>query len=142
MRAKDPRIRLELTGFIPYDEVARQVASADVGLVPYEASNGTHCAFVAKAVEYLGCGVPVVSTPLENLRRYFADEPAMKFSGMDGASFGDAVLAWLAVPVDERRRLGLAASRRVARDLDWRVVTGNAVRAVEMMAGNPAEAGA
>jgi glycosyltransferase involved in cell wall biosynthesis len=79
---------------------------------------------------------------LENLRRYFADEPAMKFSGMDGASFGDAVLAWLAVPVEERRRLGLAASRRVARDLDWRAVTGNAVRAVETMTGNPAEAGA
>ncbi len=142
VRAMNPGIRLELTGFIPYEEVARQVASADVGLVPYEASNGTHCAFVAKAVEYLGCGVPVVSTPLENLRRYFADEPAMKFSGMDGASFGDAVLAWLAVPVDERRRLGLAASRRVGRDLDWRAVTGNAVQAVETMTGNPAEAGA
>ena len=71
-----------------------------------------------------------------------ADEPAMKFSEMDGASFGDAVLAWLTVPVDERRRLGLAASRRVGRDLDWRTVTGNAVRAVEMMTGNPAEADA
>ena len=127
VRAANPGVRLELTGFVPYAEVARHIAGADVGLVPYEESNGTHCAFVAKAVEYLGCGLPVVSTPLENLRRYFADEPAIRFTGFDGASFGDTILAWLEEPASKRRERGRAASVRVARELDWRVVTGNAV---------------
>jgi glycosyltransferase involved in cell wall biosynthesis len=131
VRANTPRIKLELTGFVPYAEVARQLQSADVGIVPYEESNGTHCAFVAKAVEYLGCGLPVVSTPLENLSRYFADEPAIRFSGFDGGSFADRVLGALAQPAAQRRAIGLAASARVARELDWRVVTGRAVAFTE-----------
>lgn len=131
IRAAVPAARLELTGFVPYAEVARQLQSAAVGIVPYEESRGTHCAFVAKAVEYLGCGLPVVSTPLENLRTYFHDEPAIRFGGFDGESFGAGILAWLARPADERARLGLAASQRVAAQLDWRVIARNAVDFVE-----------
>ena len=40
------------------------------GIVPYEESAGTHCAFVAKVVEYVASGLPAVSTPLESIRRY------------------------------------------------------------------------
>lgn len=127
VRAAVPGTQFETTGFVPYAEVARHLQSADLGIVPYEESNGTHCAFVAKAVEYLGCGLPVVSTPLENLSRYFAAEPAIRFSGFDGVSFADRVLAWLDVPAAQRRERGLAASIRVARELDWRVVTDRAV---------------
>ncbi len=131
VRAANPGVRLELTGFVPYAEVARHLAGADVGIVPYEESNGTHCAFVAKAVEYLGCGLPVVSTPLENLKRYFADEPAIYFADFEGASFGDAILAWLEQPDESRRAIGRTASARVARELDWQVVTGHAVTFAE-----------
>jgi len=131
LRSRAPGLRVETTGFVPYETVAREVASADVGLVPYEESNGTHCAFVAKAVEYLGCGVPVASTPLENLRRYFAREPAIRFSEFDGASFAAAVLAWIETPAAERRRLGLAAAGRVAAELDWVPVTRRALDFVE-----------
>ncbi|MCW5557888.1 MAG: glycosyltransferase family 4 protein [Verrucomicrobiae bacterium] len=131
LRSRTPGLRVETTGFVPYETVAREVASAAVGLVPYEESNGTHCAFVAKAVEYLGCGVPVASTPLENLSRYFAREPAIRFSEFDGASFAAAVLAWVETPAAERRRLGLAAAGRVAAELDWAPVTRRALEFVE-----------
>jgi glycosyltransferase involved in cell wall biosynthesis len=124
VRTRQPGIRLELTGFIPYVEVAQQVQQATVGLVPYEESNGTHCAFVAKAVEYLGCGVPVASTPLENLQRYFGHELAVRFSPtFDGAGLAAVVLAWLETPDADRQRWGQAASERVAQELDWSVVT-------------------
>lgn len=129
-----PAVKLELPGFVPYAEVARQLQSADVGIVPYEESNGTHCAFVAKAVEYLGCGLAVVSTPLENLSRYFAGEPALRFSQFDGESFGHELLAVLDTPAAQRREAGLRASQRVARELDWRAVTGAAVDAAEAVA--------
>ncbi len=131
LRSRVPGVRLERTGFVPYEAVAAEVRSATVGLVPYEESNGTHCAFVAKAVEYLACGVPVVSTPLENLQRYFAREPAIRFSAFDGASFAAAILAWIELPAGERRRLGLAAADRVAADLDWTAVTRRALDFVE-----------
>jgi glycosyltransferase involved in cell wall biosynthesis len=129
-----PAVKLELPGFVPYAEVARQLQNADVGIVPYEESNGTHCAFVAKAVEYLGCGLAVVSTPLENLSRYFAGEPALRFSQFDGESFGRELLAALDTPPAQRREAGLRASQRVARELDWRAVTGAAVDSAEAVA--------
>lgn len=132
LRRECPEARLETTGFVAYADVARQVQQATLGWVPYEESNGTHCAFVAKAVEYLGCGIPVASTPLENLRRYFRDELAVRFSpDFSGAGLAAAVLAWLETPESERQRLGRAASERVARNLDWSRVTGAAVDFVE-----------
>jgi len=127
VRGATPGVRLETTGFVPYAEVATHLRTATVGMVPYEESQGVHCAFVAKAVEYLGCGLPCVSTPLENLGRYFTGDPALRFSGWDGASFATALLATLALPVAERRANGLAAGRRVARELDWHAVAASAV---------------
>ncbi len=132
-RRRSPGIHIECPGFVPYESVARQLQLADVGMVPYEESNGTHCAFVAKAVESLGCGLPVVSTPLENLRRYFAGEAAIRFSTFDGASFAEAVIGTLRKTREERRELGREASGRVARELDWSCVTGAAVDFVEAL---------
>ena len=126
-----PGVLIELPGFIPYETIAEYLVDADVGLIPYEESNGTHCAFVAKAVEYLGCGIPVASTPLENLTRYFADEPAVAFGQFDGRSLAKTVLEWLNRPRDERRDVGARASRRVARELDWSTITANAASFIE-----------
>src|SRR5207249_3227107 len=70
-----PAAQIHCTGFVPYTEVASHLADASIGIVPYEESTGTHCAFVAKIVEYLAVGLPVVSTPLNSAQRYFKDEP-------------------------------------------------------------------
>lgn len=131
VQARLPRLRLECPGFVPYDRIALQLNRAAVGMVPYEESTGVHCAFVAKTVEYLGVGLPVVSTSLQSARRYFADEPAVMFAGFDGVKFGEAILTWLQRPVAERRALGRVASGRVARELDWAVVCRRAVEFVE-----------
>jgi glycosyltransferase involved in cell wall biosynthesis len=139
-RSRVPRARLECTGFVPYGEVARELASATVGLVPYEESSGTHCAFVAKMVEYLALGLPVVSTPLHGVRRFFSDEPLVRFSGFDGRSFSERILSWLGEPVERRRALAPAASERVRRALDWRVICRKAVDFAEQAAGRRAGA--
>ena len=73
---------------MPYAEVARHLADASVGIVPYEESAGTHCAFVAKVVEYVASGLPAVSTPLKSIRRYFQNDPMVRFSKFDGEDFG------------------------------------------------------
>ena len=137
VRAAAPGIQIEMTGFIPYHQMAEALGEASVGMVPYEESQGVHCAFVAKAVEYLGCGIPCVSTPLETLSRYFADEPAIRFSGWTGQSFAENVLAILALPATERRALGLSAAARVAARLDWNVIATQAADFIEQQAGLP-----
>lgn len=127
-----PGIKTECTGFVPYDEVGNHLRDAAVGIVPYEESSGTHCAFVAKAVEYLGVGLPVVSTRLRNLAQYFKDEPRVRFSDFNGEDFARQTLAWLndpslyAVNAD-----AISLSDRVRERLDWRAISRQAVDFVE-----------
>jgi glycosyltransferase involved in cell wall biosynthesis len=130
-RKQVPGATVDAPGFVPYAEVARQLASATVGIVPYEESTGVHCAFVAKVVEYLGLGLPAVSTPLESIQRYFRNEPLVRFAGFDGRSFGEQILHWFAVPLEQRQAWGRAASQRVRAQLDWRVLSRRAVDWVE-----------
>jgi glycosyltransferase involved in cell wall biosynthesis len=126
-----PNVPIDCTGFVPYSEVTRRLATASVGIVPYEESTGTHCAFVAKIVEYLGLGLPVVSTPLNSARRYFGNEPVVRFSEFNGESFGKLVLGWLDEPLEKRRTLGRVASQRVQSELDWRAISRKAIDFVE-----------
>jgi glycosyltransferase involved in cell wall biosynthesis len=122
---------VETTGFVPYAQVAAHLANASVGIVPYEESTGTHCAFVAKTVEYLAVGLPVVSTPLDSGRRYFGNEPMVRFSGFDGGNFGGKILSWLCEPADQRADWARKASERVRTELDWRVISRKAIDVVE-----------
>ncbi|HRZ35516.1 MAG TPA: glycosyltransferase family 4 protein [Candidatus Paceibacterota bacterium] len=122
---------VECPGFVPYREMARHLAGASVGIVPYEASAGVHCAFVAKVVESLALGLPVVCTPLEGIQRYFPDEPLIRYARFEGRDFGEHILAWLRTPLSERRKMSQPASLRVARELDWNVICRRAADAVE-----------
>jgi glycosyltransferase involved in cell wall biosynthesis len=129
-KARAPRI--ECTGFVPYNQVASHLAAADLGIVPYEESSGTHCAFVAKIVEYLGVGLPVVSTRLNSASRYFAGEPMITFTDFNGEAFGRAIIDRLRA--SPRLDLAQAASERVRRELDWRVISRRAIDFVERIA--------
>jgi glycosyltransferase involved in cell wall biosynthesis len=128
---KIPGTMVECTGFVPYEEIGRHLAESSIGMVPYEESLGTHCAFVAKIVEYLGVGLPVVSTPLQSAVRYFRDEPMVRFSEFDGVSFGRKIMSWLLDPPEMRQHFARAASERVRTALDWQVISSRAVDFVE-----------
>lgn len=140
-RARVPQARIETTGFVPYAEVAPHLASADLGIVPYEESTGTHCAFVAKIVEYLAIGLPVVSTRIQSAAQYFAQEPAVLFADFDGVRFGEAILRQLRAPMSpgahgaaEVAAAARRASERVRRELDWRALSAKACNFVEAIA--------
>lgn len=122
---------VEHVDFVPYDRVAMELSRCRLGIVPYEGTGGTHCAFVAKAVEYLALGLPVVSTSLEAIQLYFREEPLVRFAGFDGATFAAAILERLDEPAELTASRTREASLRVARELDWPVVTGRAVDFIE-----------
>jgi glycosyltransferase involved in cell wall biosynthesis len=128
---KIPGVNIEITGFVPYDKVSEHLQSADVGIVPYEQSTGTHCAFVAKIVEYLAVGLPVVSTRLNSAFRYFKDEPMLKFTDFDGAAFGRTIVESLRNPLPNISEAAREASDRVRRELDWRTISRRAVDFME-----------
>ncbi len=114
-----PGFKFETTGFVPYAEVARHLADASVGIVPYEESAGTHCAFVAKVVEYVGCGLPAVCTPLQSIRGYFRNDPMVRFSEFNGADFGKKILDWLDEPSLAWQIRAAHSAARVQTELDW-----------------------
>jgi glycosyltransferase involved in cell wall biosynthesis len=129
-----PNFKFEAAGFTPYAEVSKQLASASVGIVPYEESAGTHCAFVAKIVEYVATGLPAVCTPLKSVQGYFKSDPLVKFSSFDGVDFGNKILEWLDAPVSSWLPHTEKSSARVRAELDWRPLCGKAVDFVERIA--------
>jgi len=129
-----PNFKFEAPGFTPYAEMSAQLAGATVGIVPYEESAGTHCAFVAKIVEYVATGLPTVCTPLQSVQGYFKSDPLVKFSAFNGADFGRKILDWLAAPVASWQPHAAASSARVRAELDWRPLCRKAVDFAERTA--------
>jgi glycosyltransferase involved in cell wall biosynthesis len=126
-----PGFKFEATGFVPYAEVSKHLADASVGIVPYEESAGTHCAFVAKIVEYVASGLPAVSTPLHSIQRYFQNDPMVRFSQFNGADFGGKILSWLDESVLAWQLDACKSAARVQTNLDWRPLCSKAVDFIE-----------
>ncbi len=122
-----PNFKPDATGFTPYADVSKQLASATVGIVPYEESAGTHCAFVAKIVEYVATGLPTVCTPLKSVRSFFKDDPLVKFTEFNGDDFGKKILEWLAAPVLSWQPHAAKSAARVKAELDWQPLCRKAV---------------
>lgn len=132
-RAKSeiPDFKFETTGFVPYDEVSKHLADASIGMVPYEESAGTHCAFVAKVVEYVASGLPAVCTPLKSIRRFFQDDPMIRFSEFDGEDFGRKIISWLDAPPPDWQIAARKSATRVEAELDWHPLCNKAADFVE-----------
>ncbi|MDT0166888.1 glycosyltransferase [Actinotalea sp. AC32] len=106
----DPRV--DWRGPVGPDVVAAELARADVGLVPYDASSFNAASFPLKILEYLAAGVPVVSTPLPALDWLASPHVAVH---EDPATFGAAAAA-TGAGADESVR---AATRAFAADHTW-----------------------
>ena len=126
-----PNFKFEATGFTPYAEVSKHLASANAGIVPYEESAGTHCAFVAKIVEYVATGLPTVCTPLKSVQSYFKNDPLVKFSEFNGEDFGRNILSWLEAPAANWQPHAAQSAARVKAELDWQPLCRKAVDFVE-----------
>lgn len=126
-----PQAKIESTGFVPYAEVPKHLATASVGIIPYEESVGTHCAFAAKAVEYSALGVPVVSAKLKSVQRYFGNLPLVRFADFNGTDFARKAMSWFDESPELIASLGKTASDRVRADLDWRAISRKAIDFLE-----------
>jgi glycosyltransferase involved in cell wall biosynthesis len=126
-----PGFHFESTGFVPYAEVAKHLADASVGIVPYEESAGTHCAFVAKIVEYVASGLPSVCTPLKSIQRYFQNDPMVRFSEFNGADFGKKILNWLDESPLAWQIHACQSAARVQTELDWQPLCHKAIDFIE-----------
>jgi len=96
----------------PHDELPAWLAHCDVGLVPFLDNAHTRGSMPLKLWEYLGAGLPVVTTDLPNFAG-LAEQGIVRVA-RDRAGFVDAVRAALLEP-DEAHPARIAR----ARDHDW-----------------------
>lgn len=126
-----PGFKSESTGFVAYADVAKHLSDANVGIVPYEESSGTHCAFVAKVVEYVAVGLPSVCTPLKSICAYFKNDPMVKFAEFNGEDFGKKIISWLDEPPMTWQLSAAKSAARVRNELDWKPLCRKAIGFVE-----------
>ena len=79
-----------MPGFISYDELTEHLRLADVAINTFEPSLVTNCALPWKVVQYLACGLPVVSTRLDGLEGLVPDGQGVIYQNLD-ESFARAV---------------------------------------------------
>jgi len=91
-----PNFKFEATGFVPYADVARHLAMPAWASCPMRICR-THCAFVAKVVEYVACGCQRLHAPPKH-PGLFPKRPMVRFSEFNGADFGKKILDWFDEP--------------------------------------------
>jgi teichuronic acid biosynthesis glycosyltransferase TuaH len=94
------RPNVSYAGRVPQDAVPSYLAAADIGITPYTASTFNRASFPLKTLEYLGAGLPVVSTDLpgarwllDDLARADSAEPQMTSQIMTLAGTAAEVVA-------------------------------------------------
>jgi glycosyltransferase involved in cell wall biosynthesis len=106
-----------LPGALSHAEAMRWIAAFDVGILPYVRNPFTHDLMPMKLKEYLAAGLPIVSTPLHEVRAFDAAHPGLIAFADTAPAFVAALRAAIAV----RRPDVIARRQSVARQYDWQV---------------------
>ena len=99
-------------GWVPYDERGHWLAAADVGVSTHKDHVETEFSFRTRLLDYLWCGLPVISTGGDDLAENIASQDA-----------------GVTVPAGDLESLATAIDRAV-RDQDWRTRAGAAADAL------------
>ncbi len=126
-----PRVRqaasdldgITLVGAVPHDDVPAILASADIGVAPFDVSAHPSLAYEfhwspLKIFEYMASGLPVVAPRIERLANIVGDgEEGLLYDATDPDALAHA-LERLASP-SVRNPLGAAARARAVADFSW-----------------------
>ncbi len=114
-------------GKIPYQQLPGYAASFDVALIPFLVNELTISVNPLKLMEYLACGLPVVSTSLPEVAKY-RDIVYLADSAEEFAALIKRALAENSDSLRQRRRF-------TARSKSWDVVAENFSRMIERVQG-------
>jgi glycosyltransferase involved in cell wall biosynthesis len=118
---------VELTGFIPEEQLEAYLAAADICVDPDPSSPLNDVSTWIKVMEYMAYGKPIVSFDLKETR-FSAQDAALFVRCNDELAFAKAT-ASLMDDRQLRERMGRLGRERVERDLQWSVVSKNLLAA-------------
>ncbi|MCB1755697.1 MAG: glycosyltransferase [Gammaproteobacteria bacterium] len=111
--------KVELRGFVPYEEIPQQIAGADVCICPLPDYPEWNVSSPLKVLEYMACGKPLILTPIPAHQDVLDGEAFVVWAKGDKA--GDFVPA-IVEAYDrqvELQEAALAAPALVRQDWDW-----------------------
>jgi len=106
-----------MPGFISYDELTEHLRLADVAINTFEPSLVTNCALPWKVVQYLACGLPVVSTRLDGLEGLVPEGHGVLYEDLD-QGFATAVSHLLLDDTARRQQMD-RARRSIETSCNW-----------------------
>ena len=115
--------RVELTGYIPEEDLKANLAAADICMDPDPSSPLNDVSTWIKIMEYMAYGKPIVSFDLKETR-YSAQDAALFVPANDEAAFARATAELMDDP-ERRRAMGAFGRERVEKELQWSVVSRN-----------------
>jgi len=115
--AARPNVRM--LGVLAHEDLPAELAAADVGIIPFRINDLTLATDPIKLYEYLGAGLPVVSTPMPEVVAREAEGRVR--TAADADRFAEAIRALAAArwePSAARARIGLARENTWDRRFD------------------------
>jgi glycosyltransferase involved in cell wall biosynthesis len=79
-------------GYQPQTEIAKNICSIDLGIIPNRRSPFTEINMPTRIFEYLAMGKPVIVPDTRGIRDYFGPESALFFNPGDAQSLAEAIL--------------------------------------------------
>jgi glycosyltransferase involved in cell wall biosynthesis len=107
------------TGLVPYEDVAKYLSSADIGVAPDPKTPMNDKSTMIKILEYMAYGLPVVLFDLKEGRR-IAGSAALYASPNDTIDFANQITKLLDCD-DLRRQLGECGRKSVEQRLNWQM---------------------
>lgn len=114
---------VKFTGHIPFDELLRKLASADICLDPNPSNPLNDQSTWIKIMEYMSFGKPIVSFDLRETR-YSAQNAALYAKPNDIREYAKKIITLMDNP-ELRKEMGNYGKKRVEEELAWSVVSEN-----------------
>jgi glycosyltransferase involved in cell wall biosynthesis len=124
---------VELTGFIPDEDLQANLAAADICVDPDPSSPLNDVSTWIKVMEYMAYSKPIVAFDLKETR-FSAGDAAVYVRPNKEAEFAEAITQLMAQP-ELRQKMGTFGRRRVEHELQWNTVGKNLLTAYETLLG-------
>jgi Glycosyltransferase len=122
---------VELTGFVPDEDLQANLAAADICVDPDPSSPLNDVSTWIKVMEYMAYAKPIVSFDLKETR-FSAGEAAMYVKPNREAEFAQSIVALMEQP-ELREKMGTYGRQRVEQELQWTKVGQNLLTAYETL---------
>ena len=122
---------VELTGFVPDEDLQANLAAADICVDPDPSSPLNDVSTWIKIMEYMAYAKPIVSFDLKETR-FSAGEAALYVKPNAEAEFAESIAQLMQQP-DLREKMGSYGRQRVEQELQWSKVGRNLLTAYEAL---------